>query len=172
MASVSKVMFDMFREVREHVISVLSAYERTRSFILNMENSKRSGHAARLICSLIRKEMAHLVPRDFPARYAAERLIHIPRYLRAMEIRAERGAHNPEKDRTKEKQTEVYVKDLKKMTDGLSAHASREKREMIDEFRWMIEEFKVSLFAPELGTAFPVSPKRLDRYKQELERII
>jgi ATP-dependent helicase HrpA len=38
----------------------------------------------------------------------------------------------------------------------------------IETFRWMIEEFKVSLFAQELGTAMPISPKRLD---QQLEII-
>jgi ATP-dependent helicase HrpA len=43
---------------------------------------------------------------------------------------------------------------------------------MIEEFRWMIEEFKVSLFAPEVGTAFPISTKRLDKHKQEIERIV
>ncbi|MFM7803650.1 MAG: DUF3418 domain-containing protein, partial [Verrucomicrobiota bacterium] len=32
----------------------------------------------------------------------------------------------------------------------------------IDAFRWLLEEYKVSLFAQELGTAVPVSPKRLD----------
>ncbi|MBN1627270.1 MAG: ATP-dependent RNA helicase HrpA [Deltaproteobacteria bacterium] len=171
-ALVSKEMFDRFREVREHVINILNAYERTRSFIMNMENAKRSGQSVRLLCALIRKEMDSLVPRDFPERYTAKRLMQIPRYLRAMEIRVERGSHNPEKDRLKEEQAEAYLNSLKKMTDGLSPHASMEKRDMIDEFRWMIEEFKVSLFAPEVGTAFPVSKKRLDKYKQDIERIV
>lgn len=34
----------------------------------------------------------------------------------------------------------------------------------LEEFRWMVEEYKVSVFAQELGTAFPISPKRLDEY--------
>ena len=38
----------------------------------------------------------------------------------------------------------------------------------LDEFRWMVEEYKVSLFAQELGTAFPVSPKRLS---EQMERL-
>jgi ATP-dependent helicase HrpA len=42
-----------------------------------------------------------------------------------------------------------------------AAEDSPEKKKLIDECRWMVEEFKVSLFAPELRTAFPVSPKRL-----------
>jgi len=36
----------------------------------------------------------------------------------------------------------------------------------VEEFRWMVEEYKVSLFAQELGTAVPVSPQRLDQLLQ------
>ncbi|MCF8024358.1 MAG: DUF3418 domain-containing protein, partial [Desulfobacteraceae bacterium] len=45
-------------------------------------------------------------------------------------------------------------------------------REKIEEFFWMIEEFKVSLFAQELKTARPVSEKRLNRLYQEIKRMI
>jgi ATP-dependent helicase HrpA len=37
---------------------------------------------------------------------------------------------------------------------------------------WMIEEFKVSLFAQELGTAVPISPKRLDEQLQKIHRAV
>jgi len=171
-AAASAEMFEQYREVRDHAISILNAYERMRSFLFNMENSKKSGQAVQFLCAMIRKEMGALVPPDFPERYPAGRLPHIPRYLRAMEIRAERGSHNPEKDRMKEDQVLGYITAMEKMAGGLSPHASAEKKDMIEEFRWMIEEFKVSLFAPELGTAFPVSAKRLDKYRQEIERIV
>ena len=39
------------------------------------------------------------------------------------------------------------------------------------DFRWMFEEFKASVFAQELGTAFPVSPKRLDEQLARIEGI-
>jgi ATP-dependent helicase HrpA len=168
----SKQMFEEYREVREHVIAILNAFERTRPFLLNMENARKSSQAVRFLCAMIRKEMETLVPPDFPERYTAGRLAHIPRYLRAMETRAERGSHNPEKDRLKDHQAQVYITALQNMVEGLSSHASPEKKEMIEEFRWMIEEFKVSLFAPEVGTAFPISTKRLDKHKQEIERIV
>ena len=47
-----------------------------------------------------------------------------------------------------------------------------EKLKAIEDYRWMIEEFKVSLFAQELKTAFPISRKRLEMKVQEIERII
>jgi ATP-dependent helicase HrpA len=168
----SKQMFEEYREVRENVIAILNAFERTRSFLFNMENARKSSHALQFLCAVIRKDMEALVPPDFPELYTAGRLAHLPRYLRAMEIRAERGSHNPEKDRIKEDQARGYITALKNMVEGLSSHASVERKEMIEEFRWMIEEFKVSLFAPEVRTAFPVSAKRLDKHKQEIEKIV
>jgi ATP-dependent helicase HrpA len=46
-------------------------------------------------------ELGALVPQDFLERYAMAHLAHVPRYLKALEIRAERGAYNPDKDREK-----------------------------------------------------------------------
>lgn len=49
---------------------------------------------------------------------------------------------------------------------------SPELQQLEMEYRRMLEEFKVSLFAPEIKTAFPVSAKRLDKKWQELARLI
>jgi ATP-dependent helicase HrpA len=58
------------------------------------------------------------------------------------------------------------------MQASLSIHASKEKREAVEGYRWLLEEFKVSLFAQELKTPFPVSEKRLEEKRREVERII
>jgi ATP-dependent helicase HrpA len=58
------------------------------------------------------------------------------------------------------------------MINSGTAGASEEKLKLIEEYRWMIEEYKVSLFAQELKTAFPVSRKRLEKKRQEIERIV
>ena len=47
-----------------------------------------------------------------------------------------------------------------------------EKRAAIEELRWMIEEFKVSIFAPGTRTAFPVSAVRLARKVREIEAMV
>jgi ATP-dependent helicase HrpA len=171
-ATLAKEIFEEYRKVREHTIAILNAYERTRSYLNNMKNINRSNQAVLKLCARIAADIQNLVPGDFPEIYAPDRMAGIPRYLRAMEIRAERGSNNPEKDRAKAEQLESYVNALKKMVNGLSPYVSAEKKNGIDEFRWMIEEFKVSLFAQELGTAFPVSPKRLDKLRHELEMIV
>jgi ATP-dependent helicase HrpA len=73
---------------------------------------------------------------------------------------------NPVKDKERAQQIVPYLAALKKLETNSPKPA--EARRRLEEFRWMVEEFKVSLFAQELGTAVPVSPQRLD---QQLQRI-
>jgi len=96
------------------------------------------------------EDLQRLVPGDFLARTPHEQLPHLHRYLRAAQIRAERAAVNPAKDAEKAKQLAPFA-DWKTQVPA----AQRET------FRWLLEEFRVSLFAQELGTAQPVSPQRL-----------
>ena len=49
-------------------------------------------------------------------------------------------------------------------------HVGPVRLSRLREFRWQVEEFRVSVFAQELGTAHPVSPTRLDRALEEVER--
>ena len=44
---------------------------------------------------------------------------------------------------------------------------SAEQAKLVQKLRWLIEELKVSLYAQELGTAEPVSPKRLEKFLEE-----
>jgi ATP-dependent helicase HrpA len=106
-------------------------------------------------------DLERLVPGRFLERVAHDQLRHVPRYLQAMGIRADRAALNGAKDQERERQVRPYLEALRKLEAGNNADPSvRERQETL---RWMIEEFKVSLFAQELGTAMPVSAKRLDR---------
>ena len=111
-------------------------------------------------------ELTALAPARFLDRIPFERLPHLPRYLKALLIRAERAALNPLKDQERARQLAPYQDSLQRWETN--APRSAEARRQLEEFRWMIQEYKVSLFAQELGTAAPVSPKRLD---QQLERI-
>jgi ATP-dependent helicase HrpA len=107
------------------------------------------------------QELAGLVSARFLERISYDRLTHLPRYLKALLIRAERAALNPLKNQERLLQLAPYQDALKKLhaQPARSPEAQRQR----EAFRWMVEEFKVSLFAQELGTAMPVSPKRLDQ---------
>lgn len=96
-------------------------------------------------------DLVRLLPAGLLSCTPHGQLQHLPRFLKAMLIRAERAAHNPAKDADKS----VLLADY----DGWESHVPRSQHET---FRWMLEEFRVSVFAQELGTAQPVSQKRLD----------
>ncbi|MEP6668306.1 MAG: ATP-dependent RNA helicase HrpA [Chthoniobacter sp.] len=95
-------------------------------------------------------DLQRLLPADFLARTPHAQLPHLFRYLRAIQIRAERAEVSPAKDAEKAKQLLPFAK--------WENHVPEPQREA---FRWMLEEFRVSLFAQELGTAQPASAQRL-----------
>jgi ATP-dependent helicase HrpA len=113
-------------------------------------------------------ELVNLMPARFLERVEYDRLPHLARYLKALLIRTERAALNPVKDQERLRQVAPYQDALRKLRarPQLSPAARRE----METFRWLIEEFKVSLFAQELGTAMPVSAKRLDQQLQIAQR--
>jgi ATP-dependent helicase HrpA len=113
------------------------------------------------VANPLAEELASLVPARFLERIAYDRLVHLPRYLKALLIRVERAALNPAKHQERLRQLAPYQEALKKLQ--AQPANSPEAQRQIEAFRWMVEEFKVSLFAQEVGTAVPVSPKRLDQ---------
>ena len=119
-----------------------------------------------------RAEMQILLPVHFPELYANDHLANIPRYLKALSIRAERGSLNLAATQAKLKDVAVYADQLKEIRDGLTLDSSSEKNDKTEELHWMIEEYKVSLFAQELKTPYPVSPKRLNQLIKEIGNII
>ena len=106
------------------------------------------------------EELAALMPPAFLDGVEFETLRHLPRYLKALTLRAERAANNPVKDAERAKAVAPYQAALARLRATPPAIPDAARR--VDGFRWLLEEFKVSLFAQELGTAVPVSPKRLD----------
>jgi ATP-dependent helicase HrpA len=111
-------------------------------------------------------ELDALVPRRFLAAIPFAQLTHLPRYLKALTTRMERAKLNPVKDRERVQLLAPYLAALKKLEANPPKPA--EARQWLEEFRWMVEEYKVSLFAQELGTAVPVSPKRLNQQLEQL----
>lgn len=113
------------------------------------------------------EELETLLPRRFLAEIPFEQLAHISRYLKALATRMERAKLNPVKDKERAQLIAPYLAKLNSLREQPPKAA--EARQQLEEFRWMVEEYKVSLFAQELGTAVPISPKRLD---EQLQRII
>jgi len=108
------------------------------------------------------EELDSLLPRNFLATIPFGRLPHIPRYLKALALRMERAKLNPAKDRERAQLLAPYLAKLKAL--AAQPPNSATDRQRLEEFRWMVEEYKVSVFAQEVGTAHPISPKRLDEH--------
>ncbi len=110
----------------------------------------------------VREQADRLVHDGFVARTGADRLPHLARYLRAASVRLEKAADNPARD----EQLAWQVHDLEKLLDAARARRATRtpvpgEAAALDEVRWLIEELRVSLFAQQLGTAQPVSDKRV-----------
>ncbi len=166
------MMLEEYRKLREQVLRIVLAYSRTRSYMDETGRSKKISRAGVILCAEIRRQAEKLVPQNFPDIYSLSEMAEIPRYLKAMEIRLDRGIYNIEKDAEKQKLVDEYEGILDNILENLSPYASEEKRDGIEQLRWMIEEYRVSVFAQELGTAFPVSAKRIRKHIEQLEMIV
>ena len=111
-------------------------------------------------------EVDALVPRRFLEEVPFAQLPHLPRYLKALMLRIERAANNPPKEAERVKLVAPYVAEARRLRT--TPPATPEARQIAEEFRWLVEEYKVSVFAQELGTAKPASPKRLDELLERL----
>ena len=101
---------------------------------------------------------------ETPTQY----LSYYPRYLKALLNRAERLSAQGSKD---EKSMAMLALQLERLAKGRRDYPGLEvlSPEAV-QFRWMLEEFRVSLFAQQLGTKLPVSAKRLDQQWQSVEQ--
>lgn len=94
---------------------------------------------------------------------------HLQRYLRAIEWRLDKlDAAGVDADRVRMRRVAPYWNAYKQAAEK-AARRARSSETLLD-LRWMIEEYRVQLFAQPLGTAIKVSPKRLDAVMQQLRR--
>jgi ATP-dependent helicase HrpA len=96
-----------------------------------------------------------------------ERLQHFPRYLKGMGMRLEKFSNNPQRDG----QHSVQVVTLwNQYMQRMEKHRQMDIDDPnLTEFRWQIEELRISLFAQELKTPMPVSVKRLQRLWEKVQ---
>jgi ATP-dependent helicase HrpA len=105
--------------------------------------------------------VASILAPGFLVRTPWTQLPHLPRYLRAMKARADRWRQDPGKDHRRSIQLAPWEKTLAEALKSQIRNAEQAKR--LDELRWLIEEYRVSVFAQELGTPQPVSEKKLEQ---------
>ena len=105
-------------------------------------------------------QLTWLVCRGFPCYVPLARLRHFARYLKGMAVRLDRARNSPAADRER---TERFAPFWQRYADAVTGKAKGPfNPDLLADYRWLLEEYRISLFAQELRTAEPVSPKRLD----------
>ena len=104
-------------------------------------------------------QLARLVPKRFLVSTPWPQLAQLPRYLKAMVMRLDKLRSDPARDA----QRLAELRPLEQRHLRLLAERKGSADARLEEFRWLLEELRVSLFAQELRTPQPVSVKRLEK---------
>ncbi|HEX7048166.1 MAG TPA: ATP-dependent RNA helicase HrpA [Gammaproteobacteria bacterium] len=160
--------------IRERLQSEVNALGELAGEILDRHHAIRKQLSGKLLPAMlaaikdIDTQLNFLVHPGFVRATPFEWLQRFPRYLEAIELRLERLPNNPGKDRAGQVALNAQLERLSELSgnDAETLDALCLKHPGLATWRWMIEEFRVSLFAQELKTAMSVSGKRLDEQWQ------
>ena len=113
------------------------------------------------VAEAIRKQCAELLPKDFVVATPFERLAHYPRYLKAAALRIDKLRADPARDARLAQDFAALEKPWERERQARRKGGAPDP--WLEDFRWMLEELRVALFAQELRTPAPVSVKRLQK---------
>ena len=114
----------------------------------------------------IQQQLNHLFPKNLITVIEREWLEQYPRYLMGINKRFEKSKTNMTRDRQLKVEFSKLWDEYSKRRELLQKlHIDSEQ---LDYYRWMLEEYRVSLFSQELKTRFPISEKRLRKYWNDL----
>ncbi|WP_034303846.1 ATP-dependent RNA helicase HrpA [Herbaspirillum sp. RV1423] len=113
----------------------------------------------------MQSQLQNLVGKRFIADNDYNNLMHFPRYLKAINVRLEKLRADPARD------TRLLSEWMQVAAPWQRAQKDRGANDpKMAEFRWLLEELRVSLFAQELRTPMPVSVKRLQKVWETMQR--
>lgn len=148
-------------ELGDTVVDIAQQVETilTTAFNINKKLKGKIDFTMAFALSDIKAQIEGLIFKGFATECGWKRLPDILRYMRAIERRMEKLPIDPNKDRLHMLKIEAVTNDYKALLNKIPRGA--EVPENVKEIRWMIEELRVSLFAQQLGTPYPVSDKRI-----------
>ena len=114
----------------------------------------------------IQSQLEHLIYEDFIYYTPTEYLKNYPRYLQAIQLRLDKLQEAAERDRQYTNILNPYWQHFIELNDEYYEHP------VFSLYHWMLEEYRVSLFAQGLKTQMPISEKRLEKQWQEVKKII
>lgn len=155
-AELIEAVFDVTKLVAE-ILSEATALKKA----IKKATSLTTMHAV----SDVKAQMENLVYPGFVAQTGYDQLVHVPRYLKAAQVRLTKLGPNLHRDN----QLMLTVQDLEDSYDNAVKllPAGTIVPDALRRVNWMIEELRVSFFAQELGTAYTVSEKRIAKAQRE-----
>ncbi|MDO5531320.1 ATP-dependent RNA helicase HrpA [Sutterella sp.] len=123
--------------------------------------------AEKSLADEINAQLLGLFPPHFLLSAPLTQLMHYPRYMKAIVYRLDHYADDPARDASRA--AEIARLALPWTRAVAARRGQRDPH--LEEFRWMLEELRVSLFAQQLRTPMPVSVKRLERIWQSIARL-
>ncbi len=115
----------------------------------------------------VRAQLGALVYRGFVTDTGLGHLADVLRYVKAVDRRLEKLPENPRRDVERTEDIAAITTEYRDIVADLPA--GQASSEQVRHVRWMIEELRVSYFAQQLGTAYPVSDKRIYRALDEIQ---
>ncbi|MGB9096996.1 DUF3418 domain-containing protein, partial [Erwinia sp.] len=167
-AGYSKLHDKVRAELNDTVVDIARKVEQilTAVFSINKRLKGRVDMSMALALSDVKAQLGGLVYKGFVTQNGWKRLSDTLRYLTAMERRLEKMPIDPHSDRARMLKIEKIQQTWSTWYNKLPP--VRREDEDVKDVRWMIEELRVSYFAQQLGTPYPVSEKRIQQAMDEI----
>ncbi len=151
------------QEVARHTLASLQAHADLQKRMAQLKALSASAHAD------VAQQIQNLIHQQFVAKTPYEYLVHLPRYLKAVNMRIDKLRANPSRDAQCQQEWQSLANPWSKMIQAQKAYGGAVDVRLED-FRWQLEELRVALYAQELKTPTPMSSKRLQKILDSLRK--
>jgi len=143
----------LFRQQSGHLNKSLKRWSRLSNSLDDSYHQRRPD-----VYNDMRSQLDDMIYEGFLQELSPDRLKHYPRYLEAMSIRLLSVEKDPHRDAARMQEIAPFWQQYLQLLEQ-----GHDYDETVDEYRWLMEEFRVSLFAQQLGTRAKVSVQRLQK---------
>lgn len=136
------------------------------AYQINKALKKQKDLEVMLAVNDMQQQVASLTRENFVAEHTLEQLAQVPRYLEAMLYRIERMGQNPNLDQQRQAEVNTWEEVYNQLKATWPVY--RDPIPLTELF-FMLQEFRVSLFAQSLGSRIPISAKRIEQYVEQIK---
>ncbi|WP_035237729.1 ATP-dependent RNA helicase HrpA [Desulfobacter vibrioformis] len=156
-------LYTLGQQAMEDILTVAREYAACFDLLQRLSLASKDRPVIFEALTAIFNELKNLCPANFLELYDLKRIALLPKNLECLSIRARRWVDNPVKEAHKKQLVAPYERKLAHLVSSLDPGSSKEKSRAVEAFFWMLEEYKISVYAQELKTRFKISAKRLDK---------